>query len=51
MAADILIPSFPVAILAHAKVLEPMNKQCRTRKRTHVHRPAKVAKQKGEGVQ
>ena len=51
MAADILIPSIPVAILAHPELLEYMNKQGRTRKRTHAHRPAKVAKQTGEGAQ
>ena len=50
MAADILIPSIPVAILAHPELLEPMNKHGRTRKRTQPHRPAKVTKRPGEGA-
>ena len=50
MAADILIPSIPVAIVAHPELLEPMNNQGRTRKRTHPHRPAKVTKRPGEGA-
>ena len=51
MAADILISSITVAILAHPELLEHMNKQGRTRKRTHPHRLAKVTKRPGEGAQ
>jgi hypothetical protein len=44
MAADILIPSIPMAILAHPKALKHMNEQGRRRKRTPIHRSAKVTK-------
>jgi len=49
IAVDILILSIPVAILAYLEVLEHMNTQGRTRKRTHVHRLTKLTT--GEGGQ
>jgi len=48
IAVDILIPSIPVAILAYLEVLEHMNRQGKTRKRTHVHRLTKLAAGEGE---
>ena len=51
MAADILISSIPVSILAHPELLEHMNKHGRTQKRADPHRPAKVTKRPGEGAQ
>ena len=51
MAADILIPCIPMVILPHPEVLESMNKQDKTGKRTHAYSPAKVTKRTGEGAQ
>lgn len=51
MAAGILIPGVPVAILAHLELLEHMSKHGKTQKRMHAHRPAKVAKRAREGAQ
>jgi len=49
IAADILIPSIPVATLAYLGVLEHMNRQSRARNRIHVHKLTKLAA--GEGGQ